>query len=58
MDSAVIGGIVRTILATFGGILVSKGVLDDGTLQAIIGGVITVGTGVWSVIQKRKAEQK
>lgn len=56
MDSAVIGGIVRTILASVGGVLVTKGYVDDATLQACIGAVITLGTGIWSVVQKKKTK--
>lgn len=55
MDSSVIGGIIRTVLAAAGGILVNKGYVDDATLQALIGAVITLGAGVWSVIAKKKA---
>lgn len=58
MDSAVIGGIIRTILASVGGILVTKGYVDDATLQACIGALITLGTGVWSVVQKKKTQAK
>lgn len=55
MDSSVIGGIIRTVLAAAGGILVTKGYVDDATLQALIGAIITLGTGIWSVIAKKKA---
>jgi len=53
MDSSVVGGIVRTILASVGGVLVAKGYVDDATLQACIGALITLGTGIWSVVQKK-----
>lgn len=56
MDSSVIGGIVRTVLASVGGVLVAKGYVDDATLQACIGALITLGTGVWSVVQKKKTK--
>lgn len=55
MDSSVVGGIVRTILASVGGVLATKGYIDDATLQACIGAIITLGTGIWSVVQKKRA---
>lgn len=55
MDSATVGGILRTILAALGGILVTKGYTDEATVQTVVGGVITVGTAIWSVIQKQNA---
>ena len=54
MGAATIGGIVRAILASLGGILVAKGYADDATVQAAIGGLVTVLTAVWSVVSKRK----
>lgn len=56
MDSTVIGGIIRTVLAAAGGVLVTKGYVDDATLQALIGALITLGTGVWSIIAKKNAQ--
>lgn len=58
MSNSVVGGIVRTVLASAGGILVTKGYVDDATLQAIIGAAITLGTGVWSIVQKKSAAKK
>lgn len=58
MDSSMIGGIVRTVLAAAGGILVTKGYVDDATLQGLIGAIITIGTGVWSIVQKKSAAAK
>ena len=47
-------GIIRTLLATGGGILVAKGLVDDGTMQAVVGAVVTIVTAVWSVLSKKK----
>lgn len=55
MDSTVIGGIVRTVLAAGAGFLVAKGYGDIETWNSIIGGLIVIGTGAWSVLQKKKA---
>lgn len=57
MDSSVIGGIVRTVLATVGGTFVAKGYVDADTLNQIIGAVIVLGTGAWSVFQKVRAKK-
>jgi hypothetical protein len=54
MSKEVILGIVRHTLTFAGGILVAKGLLEQGVLAEIIGGVMTVVGGVWSVIDKTK----
>jgi hypothetical protein len=54
MSSDAIMGIVRAVLAGLGGYLVAKGVIDEGTLNTIIGAIITLITAVWSVASKRK----
>jgi len=54
MKKEVILGIVRHTLTFAGGILVAKGLLEQGLLAEIIGGVMTVVGGVWSVIDKTK----
>lgn len=54
MKKEVILGIVRHTLTFAGGILVAKGLLEQGVLAEIIGGVMTVVGGVWSIIDKTK----
>ena len=54
MSKEIILGIVRHTLTFAGGILVAKGLLEQGLLAEIIGGVMTVVGGVWSVIDKTK----
>lgn len=54
MDRATVEGLVRHLLTAAGGYLVAKGVLDDGTLTEVIGGVVTVAGAVWSIWDKRK----
>lgn len=46
-------GIIRTILAAFGGWVVAKGYVDDATLQTILGAAGTIFVAVWSVFAKR-----
>ena len=48
-------GIVRHILTFGGGILVTKGLLDEGMVAEISGAVITLIGAVWSIIEKSKA---
>lgn len=49
-------GIVRGLLTTFGGVLVTKGSVDANTLQLAIGALSTlagIGWSVWSNSPKR-----
>jgi hypothetical protein len=48
-------GIVRHSLTFIGGFLVMKGLVDDATLNEVIGGVITLAGTIWSVVEKNKA---
>lgn len=48
-------GIVRHILTFGGGILVAKGLIDNGMLSEISGAVITLIGAVWSIVEKNKA---
>lgn len=57
MNSAEIGGIVRTIAAFGFGLLVSKGMIDGETATALAGAVATIGVAVWSVLTKKPAAE-
>lgn len=48
-------GIVRHGLTFIGGILITKGLIDEGTASEIIGGIITLTGTIWSVIAKNQA---
>lgn len=52
MSGEQIGGIVRTILATLGGIAAAKGYLDSATWQVIAGAAASVVVAVWSYKSK------
>jgi hypothetical protein len=53
MTADQIWGVVRTILAAFSGIAVSKGYIDEATLTSLIGAAGVIFVAVWSVISKR-----
>jgi hypothetical protein len=54
MTPEIIASIARHILTAVGGYFVSKGVVDHGVVEAIVGGVVAaIGLG-WSIINKVK----
>jgi len=54
MNMDTVLGIVRHILTFGGGLLVTKGVVDEGTMTTAVGALVTIIGAVWSVIEKRK----
>jgi hypothetical protein len=48
-------GIVRHVLTFAGGILITKGLIDESTSLDIIGGTMTLVGTIWSVVEKNKA---
>jgi hypothetical protein len=48
-------GIVRHTLTFVGGILITKGLIDESTSMDIIGGAMTLIGTIWSVVEKNKA---
>lgn len=48
-------GIIRHVLTFAGGIVVAKGLIEEALFQEILGGLMTVVGGVWSVISKKQA---
>jgi hypothetical protein len=52
MSRDVVLGVIRHSLTFAGGILVAKGLLEQGLLTEIVGGVMTAIGGIWSVISK------
>jgi hypothetical protein len=47
-------GIVRHTLTFIGGIVVMKGLIDEGTMTEIVGGIVTLTGTIWSIIAKNK----
>lgn len=54
MNKDQILGIIRHALTFVGGILVTKGLIDDGMVTELVGGAVTLIGGIWSVIAKTK----
>lgn len=53
MNKNEIYGVVRTILAAAGGVLVGKGYIDSETAVALAGAIATIAAAAWSVKSKR-----
>lgn len=47
-------GVVRHGLTFLGGLLVTKGLMDTGMVEEVMGAVITLVGAVWSVVVKNK----
>lgn len=57
MNVEMITGLLRHVLTFGGGYLVTKGVVDEGTLELGIGAIVTlVGIG-WSAFAKKQPAQ-
>lgn len=54
MTMTFILAMLRHILTFGGGALVAKGYSDQATADAIIGAVLTLVGGVWSIVEKQK----
>ncbi len=54
MDQAAALVILRHVLTALGAYLVTKGVINDGQLQIIIGAIIAVAPTIWGIIQKQQ----
>lgn len=47
-------GILRHVLTTVGGVAVSKGLTDESTMTAIVGGAVALIGVIWSIGSKKK----
>ncbi len=52
MNKEVILGIVRHTLTAAGGVLVTKGTIDQTTLESVVGALLTLLGVVWSIKSK------
>ena len=47
-------GIVRHTLTFVGGVLITKGLIDEGVANELSGASLTLIGGIWSIIDKNK----
>lgn len=50
----VVMGLIRHLMTAGGGILAAKGYVDSGTVETVVGAVITLLGALWSVYDKKK----
>lgn len=55
MDKEVVSGVVRHILTALGGVLVSKGVIEAGQVEMLVGSLVGIIGVAWSIYAKKKA---
>jgi len=53
MNRDMILGLIRHLATFGGGLLVTKGVTDAGTVETAAGALVTIVGIIWSVIEKR-----
>ena len=53
MNKEKVLGLLRHTLTFVGGILITKGLVDETMLAELVGGLITIIGGVWSVLNKK-----
>lgn len=49
-------GIIRHTLTFAGGVLVTKGLIDEGMVTELSGSAMTLIGGIWSIIDKSKKQ--
>lgn len=58
MIGTMLGGVVRTVMATFGGTLIASGLASGGDVEALSGAVATLVALGWSIWTKYQAQAK
>jgi len=53
MNKLQILGVARHVLTFLGGILVVKGIIDESTVNEIVGSLVTLAGLIWSVADKK-----
>jgi len=48
-------GLIRHALTFVGGIIVTKGLVDESLFQEVLGGIMTLVGAAWSIASKKKA---
>jgi len=49
-----VSGVVRHLLTFGGGFLVTKGLVDEGTMLELVGAAVTLVGFIWSLVIKQK----
>lgn len=57
MDKDMIIALVRHSLTFIGGLLIMKGIIDENTLQEVIGSAISLTSAIWMVVNKKKIKK-
>jgi len=47
-------GIIRHTMTFVGGILLAKGLVDEGFMAEVSGAILTLVGSIWSVVEKNK----
>lgn len=47
-------GLIRHALTFVGGVIVAKGLVDEGMFQEVLGGIMTLVGAGWSIASKKK----
>ncbi len=55
MNRNMVMGIVRALLAGAGGSVAAGGFADEQTVNEIVGAILVIIAGVWSIAEKRRA---
>ena len=56
MNNEYIKSLIRHVLSAVGGYLVAKGLVSTEQLPEIVGAIITIGSAIWGVLSKKKAD--
>ncbi len=48
MTADQLGGVVRALLSTLAGILVTHGYVSDGVVEPVVGAITTIVVALWS----------
>lgn len=47
-------GVIRALLAAGGGWLINKGYADAGQVESLVGALLVIVAGIWSIVQKAR----
>lgn len=50
--------LARSALITLGGVLVTKGYIDQAALTDVVGAILVIGPAIWGILQKVEANEK